>query len=95
METNQVILNLIKIVRRDPSVRDLQKLDPKTEIYVQKLEKSHLMQLNQDYPNFIPTGLTNIFSINVISSKMVQNIGYKKIRFYINPNGKILKRIES
>lgn len=95
MEKNQVLSNLIKIVRQDPSVSYLQKLDPRTEIYVHALDETDLIHLNQEYPNFLPSGITTIFSVNVISSTMMGNNGYKKFRFYIDPTGTILKRIES
>ncbi|UYP45172.1 hypothetical protein NEF87_001457 [Candidatus Lokiarchaeum ossiferum] len=95
MEKNQVLLNLIKIVREDPSVSYLQELDPRTEIYVHEMNKTDLIYLNQEYPNFLPAENSTIFSINVISSKMMEGSGYKKFRFYLDPSGKILKRIES
>ncbi len=95
MQKNHLIFELIKVIRRDPSVQDLQKQDPKTEIYTHKLTRNDLEQLNQEYPLFLSAKWDEIYSINVISSKMSENSRYKKIRFYIAPTGDILKKIES
>ena len=88
-------LDLIRIVRKDPSVIKLYSKDPQTEIYIKKLglEAIHLIQ--KEFPNFLPSNLQYVYSINVISSSMMSSSGYKKIRFYISVKGEILKKIES
>ena len=88
-------LDLIKIVRKDPSVIKLYSLDPKTEIYIKKLDQLGTLLIEEEFPNFLPPNLQSVYSINVISSKMMSSSGYKKIRFYISVKGEILKRIES
>ena len=88
-------LDLIKIVRKDPSVIKLYSLDPKTEIYIKKLDQVGTLLIEKEFPNFLPSNLQSVYSINVISSKMMSSSGYKKIRFYISVKGEILKRIES
>jgi len=88
-------LDLIRIVRKDPSVIKIYSLDPKTEIYIKKLEEEAIREIEKDFPNFLPSNLQNVYSINVISSIMISSSGYKKIRFYISVKGEILKRIES
>lgn len=88
-------LDLIRLVRKDPSVIELYSMDPKTEIYIKKLGTEALDLLQKEFPNFLPSNLQSVFSINVISSKMISSSGYKKIRFYISVTGKLLKRIES
>ncbi len=88
-------LNLIRIVRKDPSVIKLYSMDPKTEIYIKKLGMEGLNLIKKEFPNFLPSNLQSVYSINIISSKMMSSSGYKKIRFYISVEGKILKRIES
>ena len=88
-------LDLIRLVRKDPSVIDLFSMDPKPEIYIKKLGMEAIDLLQKEFPNFLPPNLENVFSINIISSKMITSSGYKKIRFYISVTGEILKRIES
>ena len=88
-------LDLISIVRKDPSVIKLYSIDPKTEIYIKKLGLEAIQLIQKEFPNFLPSNLNYIYSINVISSKMMSSSGYKKIRFYISIKGEILKRIES
>ncbi|QEE17850.2 hypothetical protein DSAG12_03688 [Promethearchaeum syntrophicum] len=88
-------LDLIRLVRKDPSVIELYSMDPKTEIYIKKLGTEALDLLQKEFPNFLPSNLQSVFNINVISSKMISSSGYKKIRFYISVTGKLLKRIES
>ena len=88
-------LDLICIVRKDPSVIKLYSMDPKTEIYIKKLGLEGLNLIKKEFPNFLPTNLQNVYSVNVISSIMMSSSGYKKIRFYISIKGEILKRIES
>ncbi len=88
-------LDLIRIVRKDPSVIELYSMDPKTEIYIKKLDTKATDLLQKEFPNFLPPNLQSAFSINIISSKMLSSSGYKKIRFYISVTGEILKRIES
>ncbi len=92
-ELNQ--LDLIRIVRKDPSVIKLYSMDPKTEIYIKKLGLEGLDLIKKEFPNFLPTNLLSVYSINIISSRMMSSSGYKKIRFYISLKGEILKRIES
>ncbi|MHA1562502.1 MAG: hypothetical protein ACTSPA_10300 [Promethearchaeota archaeon] len=90
-----MLLDLISIVRKDPSVIKLYSIDPKTEIYIKKLGLEAIQLIQKEFPNFLPSNLNYIYSINVISSKMMSSSGYKKIRFYISIKGEILKRIES
>ena len=88
-------LDLIKIVRKDPSVIKLYSIDPKTEIFIKKLGLEAIQLIQKEFPNFLPSNLQYVYSINVISSSMISSSGYKKIRFYISVKGEILKRIES
>ena len=88
-------LDLIKIVRKDPSVIKLYSLDPKTEIYIKKLGEMGIKTIHEEFPNFLSSNLQWVYSINIISSRMMSSSGYKKIRFYISVKGEILKRIES
>ncbi len=88
-------LDLISIVRKDPSVIKLYSIDPKTEIYIKKLGLEAIQLIQKEFPNFLPSNLQYVYSINVISSSMISSSGYKKIRFYISVKGEILKRIES
>ena len=88
-------LDLIKIVRKDPSVIKLYSLDPKTEIYIKKLGEMGIKNIHEEFPNFLSSNLQWVYSINIISSRMMSSSGYKKIRFYISVKGEILKRIES
>ena len=88
-------LDLIRIVRKDPSVIKLYSKDPQTEIYIKKLGLEAIQLIQKEFPDFLPLNLQNIYSINVISSCMMSSSGYKKIRFYISVKGEILKRIES
>ena len=90
-EENEIIL----LVRKDHSVQLLQSTDPKTEIYIHRLFPEQIIQLNQEYPNFLPTDTPFIYSVNVISSQILSNLGYKKIRFYISPKGQVVRRIET
>ena len=88
-------LDLIRIVRKDPSVIKIYSSDPKTEIYIKKLGGEAINEIEKEFPNFLPSNLQNVYSINIISSSMVSSSGYKKIRFYISVKGEILKKIES
>ena len=88
-------LDLISIVRKDPSVIKLYSIDPKTEIFIKKLGLEAIQLIQKEFPNFLPSNLQYVYSINVISSSMISSSGYKKIRFYISVKGEILKRIES
>ena len=88
-------LDLIRIVRNDFSVINLYSIDPKTEIYIKNLGRLGLEAMENEFPDFLPPNLQNVYCINVISSSMVSSSGYKKIRFYISVKGEILKRIES
>ena len=88
-------LDLIRIVRKDPSVVILYSKDPQTEIYIKKLGLKAIQLIQKEFPDFLPPNLQNVYSINVISSIMMSSSGYKKIRFYISVKGEILKRIES
>ena len=88
-------LDLISIVRKDPSVIKLYSIDPKTEIYIKKLGLEAIQLIQKEFPNFLPSNFQYVYSINVISSIMMSSSGYKKIRFYISIKGEILKRIES
>ena len=88
-------LDLIRIVRKDPSVKKVFSVDPKTEIYIKKLGELGLEAMEKEFPDFLPPNLQNVYSINIISSTMMSSSGYKKIRFYISVKGEILKRIES
>lgn len=88
-------LDLIKIVRKDPSVVKLYSMDSNTEIYIKKLSLEAIQLIKKEFPNFLPSNLQSVYSINIISSKMMSSSGYKKIRFYISIEGEILKRIES
>ena len=88
-------LDLIRIVRKDPSVIKLYSMDPKTEIYIRKLGKEAINNFEKEFPNFLPSNLQYVYTINVISSYMISSSGYKKIRFYFSVKGEILKRIES
>ena len=88
-------LDLIRIVRKDPSVIKLYSKDPKTEIYIKKLGEEAIRAMEKEFPNFLPSNLQYIYSVNVISSEMMSSSGYKKIRFYISVKGEILKKIES
>ena len=93
IEVNE--LDLISIVRKDPSVIKLYSIDPKTEIYIKKLGLEAIQLIQKEFPNFLPSNLQYVYSINVISSSMISSSGYKKIRFYLSLKGEILKRIES
>lgn len=88
-------LGLIQIVREDTSVRRLFSADPKTEIYINELDLIAIQLIQKEFPTFLSTDLTSLFSVNVISSRMMSSSGYKKIRFYISPIGEIIKKIES
>ena len=88
-------LDLIRIVRKDSSVVRLYSMDPQTEIYIKKLKREACHIIEKEFPNFLPSNLQSVFSVNVISSKMMSSSGYKKIRFYISVKGEILKKIES
>ncbi|MHA2019744.1 MAG: hypothetical protein ACTSXY_15890 [Promethearchaeota archaeon] len=95
MENEVSELDLIKIVRKDPSVVKLFSMDPKTEIYIRKLGLEAINLFRKEFPDFLPLNIESVYSVNVISSKMMSSSGYKKIRFYISLKGKILKRIEN
>lgn len=86
---------IIRLVRKDPNVQLLQTADPKTEIYVHRLFSKQIIQINQEYPNFLPSDTPYVYSVNVISSEIKSKSGYKKIRFYISPKGQIVRRIET
>jgi len=88
-------LDLIKIVRKDPSVVKLYSMDSNTEIYIKKLSLEAIQLIEKEFPNFLPVNLQSAFSVNVSSSHMMSSSGYKKIRFYISVKGEILKRIEN
>ncbi len=88
-------LDLIKIVRKDPSVVKLYSMDSNTEIYIKKLSLEAIQLIEKEFPNFLPSNLQSAFSVNVSSSHMMSSSGYKKIRFYISVKGEILKRIEN
>ena len=88
-------LDLIRMVRKDPSVIKLYSMDLKTEIYIKKLGSDAIQLIEKEFPNFLPSNLQYVYSINVVSSCMMSSSGYKKIRFYISTKGEILKRIES
>ena len=86
---------IISIVREQDSVQKLFDIDTNTEIYSNQLNKNAIEQLNSEYPDFFSIDEQNIYSINVISSVMMEKGSYKKIRFYINPSGEIIKKFES
>jgi hypothetical protein len=85
----------ILIARKDPSVDKLIRQDPHSEIYVKILNLSEIEAMTQEYPDLFPKKTDQIFSLNVISSQMYSNHGYKKIRFYLDAYGEILNRLEN
>lgn len=86
---------IILKVRADSGVIALQTVDPDTEIYVSRLEADQIHQINEEFPNFLPSDLSYVWSVNIISAQMRQGSGYKKIRFYLSPEGNILGRYET
>ena len=50
-------LDLISIVRKDPSVIKLYSKDPQTEIYIKKLGEEACKQIEIEFPNFLPSNL--------------------------------------
>jgi hypothetical protein len=88
-------VQLMKIVRNDPSVERLFSLDSGTDIIINRLDSVAINQMLQEFPGFLTPNSDYIYSINVVSSRMLDNKGYKKIRFYLSPMGEILKKLES
>jgi hypothetical protein len=86
---------IMQVVRSDPSVIAIQRIDSQTEIYIRELNVKQIRQINQDYPGLFPPEKSVIYVVNVISSIMEQGIGYKKIRFYLSATIQIIKKFES
>ena len=98
MESNLSEINeseLIRKIRQDSSVIQLQKLDPSSEIYITRLDELKIKQIELEYPGFFSTQHQEIFSVNIISSKMWKGLGYKKIRLYYTSFGELLKKFET
>lgn len=89
------IKDAILIVRKDPGVELVLKTDPKTEIYVQAVDEKANLYLQKEIPDLLTKESICAYSINVVSSKVFSNQGYKKIRFYLSPEGQILRRLET
>jgi hypothetical protein len=87
--------DLIQKIRQDPSVHQLQLVDPEAEIYINLLDERKILQIEQEYPGFFPEHHDFIYSVNVISSQMWKGMGYKKIRLYYSLSGDLLKRFET
>lgn len=88
-------IDIVYTVRKDESVNKLLAEDPKSEIVVSYLSKEDYSKILKQYPSLFSTSDAFIYSVNVISSQMRKNGSYKKIRFYISLDLKILKKIES
>lgn len=89
------ILDAIKIARSDSMVIALLNQDSQAEIYHHLLQKPEIEALNAEFPNLLPTKNDFVFSINVISSKLSNQHSYKKIRLYIDAEGRIINRFEN
>ena len=89
--------DLLVRIRQDASVNQLIAEDSDTEIYIQHMDTQDIAQIRQEYPKLLPSGenLMELVSVNVISSKMKGNLGYKKIRLYMTPTGEIIKKFET
>ncbi|MHA1613018.1 MAG: hypothetical protein ACTSVZ_08480 [Promethearchaeota archaeon] len=84
-----------EIIRGDSSIQTLLDRDPDSEIVVNKIEGESLRQLQIDFPELFESADTPefIFSVNAITSRMFDGKSYLKIKFFISPEGKILKKI--
>lgn len=81
--------------RKDMGVDALIKQDPKTEIYIRRLTVDDVNQIRKAYSDLLPMTQEPIFVVNIISSRMVSDQGYKKIRLYYDTKGNLLNRLET
>ena len=88
-------VELIQYIRSLDEVSRLLDKDPKTNIYINCIDSESLVKLKEIYPNLLPETESPIFSINVISSRMLTKKGYKKYRYYLNKEKKVLKKFEN
>lgn len=86
---------IILWARKESAVEELLKLDPKTEIFIRRLEPNDVNQIHKSYPDLLSPSQESIIVVNIISSQMLSNQGYKKIRLYYNSKGIILNRLET
>ena len=81
--------------RKEIIVEDLIKQDPKMEMYIRRLTVDDVNQIRKTYSELLPAIQEPIFVVNIISSGMVSNQGYKKIRLYYNTKGMLIFHLET
>jgi len=81
--------------RKDMAVDALIKQDPKSEIYIRRLTVDEVNQIQKTFSDLLPMTQEPIFVVNLISSRMVSDQGYKKIRLYYNRKGFLINRLET
>ncbi|WP_457558504.1 hypothetical protein [Candidatus Harpocratesius sp.] len=86
---------IIEIVSNDQTVQQLFKLDPESELFIHKIQGKSLLFLQNHFPELFSPNITCIWSVNLISHIMIKEHAYGKIKFFLNNEGKILKKIKN
>ncbi len=88
-------MEILKFVREIDEVEVIFSQDPDTKILINTFNDQDLIQLQKDYPDLLPNQNAPIYSVNVITSKMLTKSGYRKIRYYIDGSGQIIREFST